>query len=58
MSASAESRPSTTAFVLAFTAIYLIWGSTYLGIRVAVETLPPFLMAGARFIVAGGVLAG
>lgn len=50
--------PSRTAFVLAFATIYLVWGSTYLGIRVAVETLPPFLMAGARFLVAGGLLAG
>ncbi len=36
--------------------IYLVWGSTYLAIRVAVETLPPFLMAGARFVVAGSIL--
>jgi drug/metabolite transporter (DMT)-like permease len=42
--------------IAAFAAIYLIWGSTYLGIRFAVETLPPFLMAGARFLVAGGLL--
>ena len=48
--------PSRTALILAFTAIYLIWGSTYLGIRVAVETMPPFLMAGARFLVAGALL--
>jgi drug/metabolite transporter (DMT)-like permease len=34
----------------------LIWGSTYLGIRVAVETMPPFLMAGARFLLAGTIL--
>ncbi|MEK7677438.1 MAG: EamA family transporter [Verrucomicrobiota bacterium] len=40
----------------AFTAIYLIWGSTYLGIRFAVETLPPFLMGGSRFLVAGAIL--
>ena len=40
----------------AFAAIYLVWGSTYLGIRVAVETLPPFLLAGVRFLVAGAVL--
>jgi len=45
--------PSRTALVMAFAAIYLIWGSTYLGIRVAVETMPPFLMAGMRFAVAG-----
>lgn len=37
--------------------IYLVWGSTYLAIKVAVETLPPFLMAGARFLVAGAVMA-
>ena len=50
--------PSRTVLVTAFATIYLVWGSTYLGIRVAVETLPPFLMAGMRFLVAGGVLAG
>ncbi|MFL5779354.1 MAG: EamA family transporter [Chloroflexota bacterium] len=38
--------------------LYLVWGSTYLGIRIAVETLPPFLMAGARFALAGLVLLG
>lgn len=39
--------------IAAFAAIYLIWGSTYLAIRVAIETLPPLLMLGARFAVAG-----
>lgn len=48
--------PSRSALILAFAAIYVIWGSTYLGIRVAIETMPPFLMAGLRFIIAGGVL--
>ena len=48
--------PSKTALILAFAAIYLIWGSTYLGIRIAVETMPPFLMAGSRFAVAGGLI--
>ncbi|MBC8044814.1 MAG: EamA family transporter [Rhizobacter sp.] len=43
-------------FIAAFAAVYLIWGSTYLGIRYAIETLPPFLMAGARFLVAGVVM--
>jgi len=42
--------------IAAFVAIYLIWGSTYLGIRFAVETLPPFLMGGARFLTAGLML--
>ena len=39
-------------------AVYLIWSSTYLAIRVGVETLPPFLMAGVRYLVAGAVLYG
>jgi drug/metabolite transporter (DMT)-like permease len=46
-------RPGTTAIVTAFAAIYLIWGSTYLAIRFAVETIPPFLMLSARFFTAG-----
>ncbi|TMI56443.1 drug/metabolite exporter YedA [Candidatus Bathyarchaeota archaeon] len=41
---------------LAFLSIYTIWGSTYLAIRFAVETFPPFLMAAVRFLIAGGVL--
>ena len=48
--------PSRLKLLLAFAAIYLIWGSTYLAIRVAVETLPPFTLAGVRFIVAGSLL--
>ncbi len=40
----------------AFAAVYLIWGSTYLAIRVAIETLPPFLMAAIRFAIAGSAL--
>jgi drug/metabolite transporter (DMT)-like permease len=43
---------------LALGTIYLIWGSTYLAIRVAIDTIPPLLMAGARFLVAGGLLFG
>lgn len=42
--------------IAAFTAVYVIWGSTYLFIRIAVETMPPLLMAGVRFLVAGVVL--
>lgn len=45
-----------TKLVLAFAAIYVLWGSTYVAIRLAVETLPPFLMAGSRFLVAGAFL--
>jgi len=50
---SRAERPGTSAIVLAFAAIYVIWGSTYLAIRFAVETLPPFLMLFARFFTAG-----
>lgn len=42
--------------VLAFAAVYLIWGSTYLTIRLAIDTMPPLLMAGARFLIAGLIL--
>lgn len=48
--------PSRTALILAFAAIYVIWGSTYLGIRVAVTTMPPLLMAGMRFLISGIVV--
>ncbi len=51
-----RSWASTEKLVLAFAAIYLIWGSTYLGIKIAIETIPPFLMAGTRFIIAGALL--
>ena len=49
-------RPSRAKIVLAFAAVYLIWGSTYLAIRYAVETIPPFFMAGCRFLLAGSML--
>jgi drug/metabolite transporter (DMT)-like permease len=42
--------------VLAFAAVYLIWGSTFLGIFYAIQTIPPFLMAGGRFICAGTIM--
>jgi len=42
--------------IIAFAALYLIWGSTYLGIRFSIETIPPFLMAGARFVLAGMIM--
>jgi drug/metabolite transporter (DMT)-like permease len=44
--------------VVAFAAVYLIWGSTYLAIRLAIDTLPPFTMAGSRFLTAGTLLYG
>jgi drug/metabolite transporter (DMT)-like permease len=51
-------KPHRFLIILAFAALYLIWGSTYLGIRVAVGTIPPFFMAGMRFAIAGGFLFG
>jgi len=42
--------------LVAFAALYLIWGSTYLGIKVAIETIPPFMMATTRFLIAGLIL--
>ncbi|HSB64226.1 MAG TPA: EamA family transporter [Thermoanaerobaculia bacterium] len=42
--------------VLGLLVIYVVWGSTYLAIRWGIETIPPFTMAGARYVVAGGVL--
>src|SRR5437763_877139 len=58
MSTSADGRSKAPRglVIAAFAAIYLIWGSTYLGIRFAVETMPPFLMGGARFLTAGLLL--
>ena len=51
-------QPSKTLVLLAFAVIYVVWGSTYLAIRVVVETMPAFLSAGARFLVAGVLLMG
>ena len=47
---------SSLAVWSALISVYLIWGSTYLAIRFAVETVPPFLMAAARFLISGGLL--
>jgi len=38
--------------------LYFVWGSTYIGIRIGVETIPPFLMAAVRFLIAGSILLG
>src|ERR1700730_2293110 len=42
--------------IAAFAALYLIWGSTYLGILFAIQSIPPFLMAGSRFLIAGLIM--
>jgi drug/metabolite transporter (DMT)-like permease len=48
--------PKKSAIILAFAALYLIWGSTYLGILLAIRSIPPLLMAGTRFLFAGLIL--
>jgi drug/metabolite transporter (DMT)-like permease len=52
----ATSRPERWQIVLAFAIIYLVWGSTFLAIRVGVREVPPFLFAGMRFSAAGIML--
>jgi drug/metabolite transporter (DMT)-like permease len=49
-------KPASWKFLLAFAAIYFIWGSTFLAIRIGVREVPPFLLAGIRFLIAGIVL--
>jgi len=54
-----ESRsPHPATLLLAFGMIYIVWGSTYLAIAFAIETIPPFLTIGTRFLFAGAVLYG
>jgi drug/metabolite transporter (DMT)-like permease len=52
----ADAHSTSWRVLLAFAVVYLVWGSTYLAIRYAVESIPPLLMAGTRFLVAGGIL--
>ncbi|MEM1095032.1 MAG: EamA family transporter [Bacteroidota bacterium] len=58
MATLSSSTRSTAVVVLAFVAVYFIWGSTYLAIRVAIETMPPLLMLSARFGLAGLLMYG
>ncbi|MDH1632863.1 drug/metabolite exporter YedA [Pseudomonas mosselii] len=53
-----SSRRFPLLLVGAFLALYLVWGSTYLFIRIGVESWPPMLMAGVRFVIAGSLLYG
>jgi len=52
----AVQRPSTLAVAAALGAVYVVWGSTYLAIAYVVDSMPPLLAAGARFLVAGSTL--
>ncbi len=51
-----KAKSDAIKLALAFVAIYLIWGSTYLAIRYAVETIPPLVAAGIRHSIAGGIM--
>src|SRR5215813_15559375 len=48
--------PRRVLVIANFAALYLIWGSTYLGILFAIQSIPPFLMAGSRFFLAGLIM--
>lgn len=51
-----RAKPSTSATVIALLLVYIFWGGTYLGIKLATETIPPFFMAGTRFLFSGLIL--
>ncbi|HEX8817559.1 MAG TPA: EamA family transporter [Terriglobales bacterium] len=52
------SKPATWKILLAFSIIYFVWGSTFLFIRIGVREVPPLLLAGMRFFIAGAALYG
>jgi drug/metabolite transporter (DMT)-like permease len=54
--ASAAQSSQRWKVILAFGLVYVFWGSTYLGIRIGIEQIPPLLMAGTRFIIAGPLM--
>src|SRR5262245_63226436 len=56
MTPVAFARSHRGRIILAFASVYVLWGSTYLAIRYAVETIPPFVMGAARFVIAGWAL--
>lgn len=53
-----KQRKELFVLIAAFAAVYIFWGSTYLAVKYSIQTLPPFLMAGARFLLAGSILFG
>src|SRR5262249_9604890 len=55
-SADAAAPEPRARIIAAFASLYVVWGATYLAIRYAVATIPPFLMGGVRFTLAGAVL--
>src|SRR5205085_3520072 len=55
LASAASPAPPTSAYA-AWMAVCVLWGTTYLGIRIALETIPPGLLVGIRFTLAGGLL--
>jgi drug/metabolite transporter (DMT)-like permease len=55
-SAARHSRPELAQILLAFAGIYIIWGTTFVGIAFAIRTIPPFFSGGVRFLIAGGLM--
>jgi drug/metabolite transporter (DMT)-like permease len=51
-----SASPNPILVLIALLTVYIIWGSTYLGIRLAIASIPPFFMAGTRYLVAGGAM--
>ncbi|MGH9752271.1 MAG: EamA family transporter [Blastocatellia bacterium] len=51
-----DSKRNVILMIAAFAAVYILWGSTYLAIKYVIETLPPFISTGARFLLAGAIL--
>src|SRR3954465_14904952 len=58
MTSEATTRAHAWKILLAFAIIYFVWGSTFLAIRVGVREVPPLLLAGMRFLIAGIALYG
>jgi drug/metabolite transporter (DMT)-like permease len=56
MNQDRQTKVPTAMLIAAFATIYLLWGSTYTAIRIVVETLPPFLSAAVRFLIAGSLM--
>lgn len=53
-----QQRTHRSRLILALSLVYVLWGSTYLGMKIATEVLPPFLLSVIRFILAGGLMMG
>jgi drug/metabolite transporter (DMT)-like permease len=56
MTPAAIAQRNRTRILLAFAAVYVLWGSTYLFIKYAIETIPPFMLGASRFVVSGAIL--